>query len=43
VLLPDGNLECMACENQAPLVDGVPAEYLSDQAKRDLGQAGLRA
>jgi hypothetical protein len=40
VLLPDGKLECMVCENQAPLLDAVPAEYLSDQAKRPRPVAG---
>lgn len=33
VLLPDGHLECMACENQAPLIDAVPIDYLSDMAQ----------
>jgi hypothetical protein len=37
VMLPDGQLQCMICENLWPLVDSVPADYLSDQAKRDLG------
>jgi hypothetical protein len=27
----------MACENQARLVDAVPAEHLSNQAKREVG------
>src|SRR5262245_49063928 len=34
VLLPDGKLQCMVCENLWPLVDGVPPEYLSARAKR---------
>jgi hypothetical protein len=38
VLLPDGKLECMACENQWPLVEAVPTDYLSGRAKRDLGE-----